>query len=166
MRFSAAISSVTLLAMSVPVMSDRRGFQSNNGRGGINRGNQGGNRGGNQFGRRPVTRADNLKKRCQKNVGENGRKELQPGKKERVEAKARRERKSFKKAKTKTEADATRVEGACVAQHVCASVRGDPHITTFDGLKYDCQVSLQAGISPCVRCQLFWNSTNTLVSFM
>lgn len=31
------------------------------------------------------------------------------------------------------------IEGVCFDDHVCASVRGDPHITTFDGLKYDCQ---------------------------
>jgi len=31
------------------------------------------------------------------------------------------------------------IEGACFDDHVCASVKGDPHITTFDGLKFDCQ---------------------------
>ena len=32
------------------------------------------------------------------------------------------------------------VSGQCVADHKCATLWGDPHIVTFDGLKYDCMV--------------------------
>ena len=33
------------------------------------------------------------------------------------------------------------VAGQCVADHKCATLWGDPHIVTFDNVKYDCMVS-------------------------
>ena len=86
-------------------------------------------------------------KSCQKEVT-NLLKKLRGKKKRKVKRK-----KATKKIKTKTKKDKTKkkkkkapkevkaelVAGQCVADHQCASLRGDPHVTSFDGLKYDCQ---------------------------
>jgi DNA-binding protein YbaB len=53
--------------------------------------------------------------------------------------KKRQKNKKQRKQKSKAEVKKELVAGQCVADHVCATIRGDPHITTFDGLKYDCQ---------------------------
>jgi len=56
--------------------------------------------------------------------------------KDKVKKKAKRNKKKTKQPKTET---AEIIGGQCVADHVCATVRGDPHLTTYDGLKFDCQ---------------------------
>jgi hypothetical protein len=67
------------------------------------------------------------KKKCEKNKGPNGKKEL--------EKRKQKDEKPRKEPKTSRESKELLVPGKCVAEHVCASVRGDPHIVTFDGLK-------------------------------
>lgn len=53
----------------------------------------------------------------------------------------RKKRKNRKKKAKRKRQEVTKelVAGQCVADHKCASLRGDPHITSFDGIRYDCQ---------------------------
>jgi len=59
-------------------------------------------------------------------------------KKEKLEKKMKKKNnknKKKKERKSKQEVAKELVAGQCVADHVCADIRGDPHITTFDGVK-------------------------------
>jgi len=70
----------------------------------------------------------------------NKRERIQKKRKAFKKLKAKRKKnKKRKKGKKKAEVTKELVAGQCVADHVCATIRGDPHITTFDGIKYDCQ---------------------------
>jgi len=60
-------------------------------------------------------------------------------KKKRTGAKLPKKGKRVKDVRAKAEKGADFVPGSCVAGHLCAEIRGDPHITTFDQVKYDCQ---------------------------
>lgn len=51
----------------------------------------------------------------------------------------KKQKRKKKRKRNKDEVMKELVAGQCVADHVCAAIRGDPHITTFDGFKYDCQ---------------------------
>lgn len=53
--------------------------------------------------------------------------------------KKRRKNRKKKKRRRKQEVEKELVAGQCVADHICGTVRGDPHLKTFDGESYDCQ---------------------------
>ncbi|CAB9503462.1 RHS Repeat [Seminavis robusta] len=83
---------------------------------------------------RELRKAANLKERLKTRIANK-----QAIRKSRRAARRKRKRQKNRRKKSKVEVEKELVAGQCVADHYCATIRGDPHITTYDGLRFDCQ---------------------------